>query len=805
MLALLLALACSRAPAPAAPTPPPPPEAPTMAPAPVAPTPAAAPVLDLPNATVMQEKWALNLSLAQVEQLTREGFVQLRLPQTSIRPELWYDIDREFIKLYDAVSGPKGYAGFRDRTEANTLFLTTDVFLHTFNLIYTELLKEVEIRHMQPALTDLCRVFYEDAASRVKDLDAAALKDPALQPGPQRVTWARVRDLFAVPLAILSTTGGSLDTTDYYENGEMKDPDAVERAHRQADTSVDTADNVGAFVKKLGLDPESERAVLADISQIYGAKAPGVPAVLAPAYEEHATQTGQRFQVDFTQFTPRSHYTTTSGRRQYFRAMSWFTQVPLFVASPALADVALSVGELMRAHKPQLQAWKGMNDTIGFMVGEADDLDPLDAVKAVESGDPRAALLEAAKARPPRIKSLSATYADVGKASTEAVRTNTAGVRLFSGRYLLDSDWTGRLTQGDEAPLPGYPAKLPPMASSLQVMTLLGSSYARTRLPDLPFYRPPASLAVDRALQDLDAHRATLDDGFWGANLYHGWLRTLSDVFVQPEGKRQAFQSSPLWAARLLQTASGSWTELRHATLLYAKQSFAEMGDGGDCDTRPVPPPARGWVEPAPQVYDRLLGLTRRLETTLQQQGYKDLMNYDALTSLSRALEEARRLAKKELADEKIVEKVGTHQEYEGCVEHVIEGTSDWEVIRSTLVNALLAAQPRPADGPIVPEEDRRAALVADVHTGGDSQNPTQILYQGTGVPSVILVAVNDANGPRLAIGFTYSHYEFTRPYGGPRLTDNDWRAHFYANGEYTDPATWPEVNAWYKGLYPGG
>ena len=119
--------------------------------------------------------------------------------------------------------------------------------------------------------------------------------------------------------------------------------------------------------------------------------------------------------------------------------------------------------------------------------------------------------------------------------------------------------------------------------------------------------------------------------------------------------------------------------------------------------------------------------------------------------------------------------------------------------------------QPIPVEGPILPAKDKRMALLADVHTGGDSSmDPPQILYEGIGVPSVILAEMKDAQGPRVTIGFTYTQYEFRQPIG-KRLTDEDWQKNFYAPTDdpfaafqYTESKNWPAVNPWFRALFPG-
>jgi hypothetical protein len=146
------------------------------------------------------------------------------------------------------------------------------------------------------------------------------------------------------------------------------------------------------------------------------------------------------------------------------------------------------------------------------------------------------------------------------------------------------------------------------------------------------------------------------------------------------------------------------------------------------------------------------------------------------------------------------------------CVEHNIspeskikrdryESASRWEELRSGLVQRMLDSLPTPVEGPIVEMKDKRAAVVADIHTdkGGN------VLEEGTGVPRVIFVAVKDTNGARLTVGFTYSQYELVTP--GERLTDEAWQSRFYTDSgtdysiTYKPKSSWPEINKWFQEL----
>lgn len=766
-------------------------------------------IADVKNMAAMEKAYGVSFTAAERKALAERKFVMKNLLDTSIRPSATGDNVREFVQLYGQVQGP---ADYRLRGQEHAMFYSADLFLHAYNNLYVELLKEMENETFFPAMRALTGDFFQ----------AAKEKAVAASTNEERKKWIKVRDYFAVPYAILSTAGSPLTPDDYYKDGVMRDPADVQAEHDAADERIDTEERVAAFLKGLGLGAVSESALLADIKKVYAADDKGVPSVFAEEYVAYARQEDVEFKVDFTQFTPRGTYTSSSLRRQYFRGMKWLIQIPFFLKSPDLTSYAFGVTQLMAENSRALADYDKLESAIGFMVGTSDDLMPVDYLSALEAGksqsDPSAAAMAyLVKARDPKIKDLAAEYATVGEQQTDEVRLKTKGMRFFSGKFIIDSYWTGFLTQGDEAPRPGYSQKLPPMASSLQVMALLGSSYAERQIPKLDFHAPSNAEAMAQALGELKAETAKLTDADWRKNLYTGWLWTIKSLFSWQAEHASAlpmFMRSEAWAAKTLMTASASWAELRHATILYAKQSFAEYGAGfnDECDVRPIPEPPKAYIEPQVETYARLSYLAKRTASGLKGMGY-DLSNMGPLERFIAALETVQTYVHKELGDSTLTERVVTstrpdpQDETKTCTEQVLE-QSDWEALRLDLMTRLKESVPVPVEGPVLPAKDRRAALVADVHTGGDFTYPPKILYEATGVPYVIFVAVKDANGARLTVGFTSSHHEFVKPYGGKRMTDEEWQVNFYEGTEpyeafiYTDKKKWPAPNAWYAPLF---
>lgn len=760
------------------------------------------------NLDAMEAAYGLALSDGEKDFFSKNKFLIKPLLDTEIRPKTDGDFDREFVALFRMVAGDTDY---KERRPENAVFYSSDVFLHQYSLLLVELLKEMENKEFFPAMRFLSMKLFDQADAKAK----AATTDA------EKKKWMDVRNYFAVPYAILANAQRAPTKDDYLDkDGNMLDPGTVLSAFKKTDTTIDTIETVSAFVKTLKLDAQSEKTVLADLETIYYASMPGIPAMFRAAYEKYAEENQVAFKVDFTQFTPRSHYTGSSLRRQYFRAMSWFIHVPFFVKSPELTEDAFAIAQLMSENPDLLSDYAHMESAINFIVGTSDDLMPVDYLRALQSAkgakDQEAAVMDyLIKAHPPKIKNLSATYPSVGGISTEDVILLTKGMRFFSGKFIIDSYWTQNLTQGDEKPKPGYPGKLPPMASSLEVLGLLGSDYATSKIPTLDFYKDTAGQAVDKAMKDLGDENAKLTDADWQKSVYNISLWSLKGLFSwlkEHKTELPAFMQSPLWDVKTLMTASGFWTEMRHATLLYAKQSFAEKGGGGgECDDRKIPDPPKGFVEPNVRLYDRLLFLAKRTKQGLESQKF-DLTNMAALDNYVTLIGDVQAFSKQELENAVWQEKIKSDTFQYGdnnektCVQYSLDGPSDFEKLR-LLVQEMTSALPIPVEGPILPAKDRRTSLIADVHTGGDSNYDTQVLYEAIGVPSVILVAVKDANGPRIDIGFTYSHYEFTKPIG-KRLTDEDWQKNFYEPTEdpndafeYTEMKTWPATPSWYDAI----
>ena len=155
----------------------------------------------------------------------------------------------------------------------------------------------------------------------------------------------------------------------------------------------------------------------------------------------------------------------------------------------------------------------------------------------------------------------------------------------------------------------------------------------------------------DSQLATMKAELAAKTTADWTHNLYWGWLWTLKALTEPAPAGAPSFMQHPAWLDKELNTGLASWSEIRHDTILYAKQSeTAECGGGEEPGKQPPVP--KGYVEPTPEVYHRLLWLTQATRTGLEA---RHLMSKDMETSF-RGMEDLltflERVSVKELANQ---------------------------------------------------------------------------------------------------------------------------------------------------------
>ncbi len=208
------------------------------------------------------------------------------------------------------------------------------------------------------------------------------------------------------------------------------------------------------------------------------------------------------------------------------------------------------------------------------------------------------------------------------------------------------------------------------------------------------------------------------------------------------------------WLDKELATSLGSWAQLRHDTVLYAKPSGAEMGGG------PIPQVC-GYVEPVPEAWGRLAYLAKLARDGLRDRGLlsSDMANaYGAFGSILAFLKDC---AEKELAGQTLSKDAYERiQSFGGELERL-----QLTIVRDVMKDAYITSWYQ-----IKSETDRNVATVADVHTSFQ-----QCLEEAVGYGYRIYVVVPDPRGGlQVTKGGVFSYYEFAWPVSD-RLTDEKW------------------------------
>jgi hypothetical protein len=443
--------------------------------------------------------------------------------------------------------------------------------------------------------------------------------------------------------------------------------------------------------------------------------------------------------VDYSLFKPRGHYTRNADLERYFRAMSLLGQEGAsFVASDVDGQVTIDTPSMQFAlllaramDDPTIRNdWQLIYEPTAFMIGLADDYTPYELADLDTGGD-----------------LTDATYLQsMGEAllasRSVGIDPEAASVRVMGARFVIDSYILDQLAWpnvGEEEPM-----KRRVYMSPLDLAAAMGSDLA------LDVQKQAGEGLYLHYDDQMDAMRTMISsrsESEWAGTVYDAWLASFEPVWRERGGAYPPFMRSDAWTAKDLNTGLGSYTELKHDTILYAKQAFAAEGGGEWLD---IPP--RHWVEPEPVAFARISQVASLLQAGLQSRHLLDGADDALLTDLRTFVDRLERIAGDELAGRAIS---NADNEWLGDVGSLLEGL--WYASADTDPNTGAVA-----------EGDSKDALVADI-----ARTTFGFLEIGTGAIDEVLVLVpNDTGRFQVAIGGVYSYYEFWRR---GRLTDEEW------------------------------
>ncbi len=593
-------------------------------------------------------------------------------------------------------------------------FVTTDAMLHNYHLYFDYLLRMLEKDRLRSELDALTKSMLAKSQAQYQSLKGTDWESAA----------RRNVAFFAVASRLL-------------------DPKA----------------EVPSFV---GKDTERELKLISEHQEI-------APSPIMNMGNDGAGPT-EVFNEDYTQYIPRGHYAKSDDLKTYFQAMMWYGRMN-FRASNRDETKSAALITLLLSTRKDYDNWNRIYEPTNFFVGKSDDLgfaQYYQLIKDTYGGIPSMDELTGSaekwktfcsgieKLDPPAINSIPIYNADIQPDRVKAIK----GFRFMGQRFTLDAAVFQRLIYREVGENDRKERRMLP--KGLDIPAAMGSAEAYAILEDMgetKYKNYPENM------EKLRNYIAGLDAATRTQNLYWSWLYALSPL-TEPKGEGYpSFMQNQAWTRKQLEAYLGSWTELKHDTILYAKQVYAEMGGGmEELDDR-------GYVEPNPAVYARLAALTRMTVDGLQSRGMLEQSTAASLGELEQLSLKLKVISEKELAQQPL-----SDEEYElirsfgGQLEHF------WlETLKDEGVEDSSAAVENPA------------ALIADVATDPNGQ----VLEEATGYVSDIYAVVPVDGKLRIAKGAVYSYYEFPWPMND-RLTDEKWR-------ETLDGGQVPEQPAWTK------
>jgi hypothetical protein len=620
--------------------------------------------------------------------------------------------------------------------EGQLIFITSDTLLHLYHVQFDDSMSQIEQNELYDLLWGLDKTLLN---ASVEDYNRAS--------GEEKEAARRNVAYFSVALSLLQPKEEQIkEITDPYgpEAGVYFDPAAKKKYQFE----------IPDFVKK---DVEAELALI-EAHQGFE---------LSPIF---------KYKEDYSQYVPRGHYIRSEVLQNYFRTFMWHGRMSMLLKEKLIEsedpakDARIQtiqaglITSQLEDDPDLLNKWNRIYTITAFYVGISDDLGPYEYMEAMESvfgngsRNFNTTTIEELKVKLAGYRSPE-IYGGTGNGAHDLILTaeqpdqlleDTKGFRFIGQRFIPDSYLFFRLTGPYTKEYTGSQEQVPftyraseygnnrGFPRGLDAMALLGSERAVYWLDEL---NDSSYKNYSLRYGELDSEFSNFSAADWNRNLYWSWLYSLQPLMKDYDSGYPTFMQTDDWQDKELSTSLASWTELRHDTVLYAKQTYGVDVSLPVFGDKPV-----GYVEPVPEFYNRLLALTRMTADGLEELDVLDEDTGRRFESLENVLERLIEISGKELENEELTEEDKVYISMFG------------EMI-------LMSAG--------VDEEARKTTLVADIYTeSGDGL----VLEEGTGYVDMAVVAYKLPDGRIfLAAGPVMSYYEFKQPMGA-RLTDEKWR-----------------------------
>ncbi len=486
--------------------------------------------------------------------------------------------------------------------------------------------------------------------------------------------------------------------------------------------------------------------------------------------------------IDFSQFKPRGHYTDTEHPilAKYFRAMMWLGRVELYLISPSgviekptFADVQrqIIVSYLMleAIDNNNHNTYLSIEEMIRFFVGFQDNvnLKHLQELRTELNFSNTEYFTDSTNTVTFQNALAQKSYA--GQMILSQILTSNgisgdsikpaSAFMLYGQRFVVDSYVTGNVVY-DKIRFNGIEIRRM-LPNPLDVLFSLGNDAALQLLQsEIEQYKYAQNLGALRYLID------SYQQDFWQFSFYNSWLaaiKTLNPPNRTDRDELPFFMRTGAYWQQKMNTQLGSWAELRHDNLLYAKQSYTGV---------PICSYPYSYVEPFPEMYKTLKTISQITIDAFNNfnlsQFYQKNKIIQYFTIFKSTCDTLEIISRKELEnislnnDEKgflsrmlRLQNQGCSIGYDGWYPSIHYNNESFEDLNNPNY------------------------VVADYHTSPADETGAIVGYvkhAGTGKVDLLVTAITMPDGNNVAfVGPTYSFYDYTT-LNFLRLTDEEWK-----------------------------
>ncbi|OLT59632.1 DUF3160 domain-containing protein [Moorena bouillonii] len=492
---------------------------------------------------------------------------------------------------------------------------------------------------------------------------------------------------------------------------------------------------------------------------------------------------GRKREMDFSQFKVRGHYENSETLKKYFQAVMWCGRVDLRIAgkpeeaSSRELGAAIILNDLLK-QSGKFEQWQQFDQMLQTFVG------PTDSMTFAQLAD----LLKQAKIKSPTdIKDLSTleqlqTKISANNLGFQNIRSHVYfspedddqikdiipySFTVIGQKFILDSWMLSKVVYDDiiwngEKVQRRVPSGLDVAFATLGNTQVVPELVDRITNQNGHEFRDGLNYQHNLAAAFNVVEK--LNPSAWEENLYMNWLATLRELSKPTtDSKYPEAMRTRAWGMKTLNTQLASWTQLRHDTILYAKQSYT----GGTLCYYPA-----GFVEPRPEFWERFEKMAvlagQLIENTPFPERFRKIQQKQTkfFKNFSQQLTILKEIALKELAQQELTEAQSNFLEKVVEIQRFASGGPTY----SGWYPSLFYKKPE--------DSDKWDAIVADVHTDVPEPmvgDPGSVLHQGVGNIDLLMIAVDNGKDKMVFAGPVLSHYEFEMPEVS-RKSDSEWK-----------------------------